>query len=287
MSVNMEERVLIVRLNMSRWNPWGYDREAARKVATDEGAKKEDVHTTKRKISKEAIKDINDLMNKAYSYHISVTMPSGAEGDRLITTDLYTEYCQKMDEFKTKINTALDKFLPEYPQWVEEARTRLQGLFKVEDYPSVEQVRGKFSIRYSFLPLPSVNNIIVKLVNGDLANVRKSVEEEMSKMSQTAMKSLWDRTYDAIAHMAEILGNSEARLHATLISNVKSLCDVLKSLNFNNDAELEAMRIKIETRLAGHDPEELRKFRNIREEVAREAQAIAVEISEKRKIRLE
>lgn len=283
----MEEKVLIVRLHISKWNPWGYDRQAAQKVAADEGAKTEDVHTTKRKISKKAIQEISDLMQRAYAYHISVTMPSGAEGDRLITTDMYSAYVQKMEEFKIKVNEAVDKFVPEYPSWVAEAQGRLQGLFKESDYPPVSQIREKFSMKYSFLPLPSVNNIVVNLVNGELSKIRQSVTDEMSKMSATAMKSLWDRTYDAIAHMAEILGNSEARLHATLIGNVKTLCDVLKSLNFSNDPDLEALRMKIETRLTGHDPEELRKFRNIRLEVAQEAKAIVAEISEKRKIRLE
>jgi len=284
---NMEERVLIVRLSISRWNSWTYDKKAAEQVATSEGAKKEDVHTTKRKISKKAIQEITDLMNKAYIYHISVTMPSGSEGDRLITTDLYPQYCEKMESFKQHISDAVAKFIPEYPQWVAEARERLQGLFKESDYPSVDQISNKFSMKYSFLPLPSVNNLVVNLMNGELSKIRQSVTEEMNRMSETAMKSLWDRTYDAIAHMAEILGNADARLHATLISNVKNLCDVLKSLNFSNDPDLEAMRLRIETRLAGHDPEELRKHRSIRLEVAQEAKAIVAEISEKRKLRIE
>jgi hypothetical protein len=284
---NMEEKVLIVRLNISRWNPWGYDHKAAEKVAADEGAKKEDVHTTKRKISKKAIQEISDLLNRAYIYHISVTMPSGAEGDRLITTNMYPQYCQKMEEFKSKIKEAVDKFVPDYPTWVAEARDRLKGLFKESDYPSVTDIRDKFSLRYSFLPLPSLNNIVVNLMNGELSKIKQSVMDEMNKMSKTAMKSLWDRTYDAVAHMVEILSNSEARLHATLISNVKTLCDILKSLNFSNDPELEAMRLRIETKLAGHDPEELRKNRNIRLEVAEEAKAIVAEISEKRKLRIE
>jgi hypothetical protein len=286
METNMQERVLVVRLHISRWCPWGYDQKKAAEVATQEGSKKEDTHVTKRKISKDALKDINDLLNQAYTYHISVTMPSGADGDRLITTDLYTEYCTKMNEFETKIPAALDKFLSEYPTWKEEARTRLQGLFKETDYPSVEEVKKKFSIRYSFLPLPSVNNIVVKLVNGDLANVRKNVEEEMSKMSEIAMKSLWDKTYDAVAHMAEILG-SDARLHKSMLDNMNGLCNVLKSLNFTNNPELEEMRLKISVRLVGLDPNDLRKSRSVREEVAREAKSIALEISQKRMIRLE
>jgi hypothetical protein len=287
MENSIQEKVLIVRLHISKYNPWGYDREAARKVAQIENSKESDVHTTKRKISKKAIQEISDLLNKAYTYHISVTMPSGAEGDRLITTDMYPAYCQRMNSFQVQVNAAVDRFIPEYPSWISEAQERLQGLFKDSDYPSVNEISSKFSLRYSFLPLPSVNNIVVDLVNGELSKIKQSVTEEMNKMSATAMKSLWDRTYDAIAHMAEILGNSEARLHATLISNVGVLCGVLKSLNFSNDPELESLRMKIETRLAGRDPEELRKNRSIRLEVAEDAKAIVAEISEKRKLRVD
>jgi hypothetical protein len=286
MENSIHEKVLIVRLHISKWNPWSYDKKAAEKVALDEGAKKEDVHTTKRKISKKSLQEINDLMNKTYAFHLSVTMPSGNEGDRLITTDMYPGYCEKMTQYETKIKEAVDKFVPEYPAWVDEARVRLQGLFKESDYPSAAEVRNKFSIRFSFLPLPSVNNIVVNLVNGEVDKIRKSVTEEMAKMSETAMKSLWDKTYDAVAHMAEILG-SDARLHKSMLDNMTGLCSVLNSLNFSNDPELEAMRVKIESRLVGLNPEELRKSRSVRDMVASEAKAIVAEISGKRMIRLE
>lgn len=284
---SIQEKVLIVRLHISKWNPWGYDREAARKVAEDKGAKKEDVHTTKRKIAKKAIQKITDLMSNAYMYHISMTMPSGTEGDRLITTNLYSNYCEKMSGYKHKIDEAVDEFIPNYPQWIEDARSRLGSMFKESDYPPASEVRMKFNITYSFLPLPSVNNIVVDLVNGEVSKIRQSVEEEMNRVRETAMGSLWNRMYDSVAHMAERLSNREAIFRDSLVGNVQEQCDILKSLNFSNDPELESMRQRIEVRLAGRDPNELRKSRSIREDVAREAQAIVVEISEKRKLRLE
>lgn len=287
MANEMQQKLLVVRLHISKWNPWGYDKATAERVAQEEGAKKGDVHTTKRKISKDAIKKITDVMGNAYVYHLETTMPSGTEGDRLITTDLYDKYCVKMGEYKNQLNAALDEFVTHYPTWVTEARERLKGLFKESDYPETSQIRGKFSITYNFLPLPSADNLTVNLVNGQLSQLRKSVEEEMNRISETAMGSLWDRIYENVARMAEKLGDNDAIFRNSLVGNVKDLCEVLKSLNFSNDPELEAMRLRVGTRLAGRDPEELRKSRNIREEVARDAKAIMVEISEKRKLRVE
>jgi len=285
---NIQERLLIVRLHISKWNPWGYDKEAARKVAETEGSKSEDVHTTKRKISKDAVKEIIDIMQKAYAYHVSNTMPTGGENDRIITTDHYPQYCEKMEDFKRQVNEALDKFVPTYPQWVEEARTRLGNLFKPGDYPDVTQIRSKFSMTYNFLPFPSADNLVLNLVNGELSRVRESVTAEMNRMSNTAMKSLWDRTYDSVAHMSEILGaETRTRITSAMVDNMKTLCNVLQGLNFNNDPELESLRMKIESRLAGVNPEDLRKNRTLRMEVAAEAKAITFEISEKRKLRLE
>lgn len=170
MANEMQQKLLVVRLHISKWNPWGYDKQTADRVALEEGAKKGDVHTTKRKISKDAIKKITDIMSNAYSYHLEMTMPSGTEGDRLITTDLYEKYCNKMGEYKNQLNAALDEFVPQYPTWVAEARERLKGLFKESDYPSVSQIKGKFSITYNFLPLPSADNLTVNLVNGQLSS---------------------------------------------------------------------------------------------------------------------
>jgi len=285
MAVN--DNILIVRLHQSRWSPWGYDKQAAKETAQKEGAKEGDVHTTKRKISKEAIKKITDILSKAYAFHIENTMPSGTEGDRLITTNLYEKYVQKMDEFKSQFYAEVEKFIPQYPQWIQEARERLKGLFKEEDYPTVNEIRSKFSMTYHFLPMPSSDHISVNLLNGQLSKVKQSVEEEMKRIQETAMKSLWDRIYENISRMAERLSDKDAIFRDSLIENVRDLCEVLKSLNFKNDPDLEAMRQRIETRLAGADPEVLRKFRNVRLEVAQEAKAIVAEISEKRKLRLE
>lgn len=287
MANEIQQKLLVVRLHISKWNPWGYDKETAKRVAQEEGAKQGDVHTTKRKISKDAIKKITDIMSSVYAYHLEMTMPSGTEGDRLITIDFYDKYCGKMGEYKNQLNAALDEFVLQYPTWVTEASERLKGLFKEADYPATDQIRGKFSIIYNFLPLPSADNLTVNLMNGQLSQLRKSVEEEMNRISETAMGSLWDRIHKNVARMAEKLGDNDAIFRNSLIGNVKDLCEVLKSLNFSNDPELEAMRLRIETRLAGRDPEELRKSRNIREEVARDAKAIVVEISEKRKLRVE
>ena len=124
------------------------------------------------------------------------------------------------------------------------------------------------------------------LLNGQAESIRKSVEDEMKNLQKNAMNDLWERIYNNVAHMAERLG-SDGRLFSSVIDNVKDMCDILKSLNFTNDPELESLRLRVETRLTGTDPEELRKFRKIRDDLAKEAKEIVLEISEKRKLRME
>jgi hypothetical protein len=86
--------------------------------------------------------------------------------------------------------------------------------------------------------------------------------------------------------MAERLSNADAIFRDTLTGNIQSLCDVLKSLNITEDPELEAMRIRIDEKLTGYNPDSLRKGRNIRMEVAKEAQDILshIEALGKRKL---
>jgi hypothetical protein len=86
--------------------------------------------------------------------------------------------------------------------------------------------------------------------------------------------------------MAERLSNADAIFRDTLTGNIQSLCDVLKSLNITEDPELEAMRKRIDEKLTGYNPDSLRKGRNIRMEVAKEAQDILshIEALGKRKL---
>ena len=287
MSVAGTENLLMVRLHTSDFDSWVYDHEAAAELADQKGAKKGDVHTTKRRLAKEATKPMTDITTAAYFYHTAVTMPTGNKGERIITTNLYETYNAKMQEFKTQLENAKAEFAPlYYSKWVPESKERLNGMAKDEDYPPVEKVLERFQMSWSFLPLPTSCALPSTLLAEQAESIRKSVEQEMESLQKNAMKSLWDRMYDAVAHMAERMG-SEGKLFGSVIGNVKDLTELLKSLNFSNDPELESLRQKVEARLSGFDPEDLRKNRTIRNQVAEEAKAIAFEISTKRKLRVE
>ena len=44
---------------------------------------------------------------------------------------------------------------PVYPQYIEQVRPELNGLFREEDYPSAEKLRNKFGVKLEVLPIPT------------------------------------------------------------------------------------------------------------------------------------
>jgi hypothetical protein len=288
--IDLSTKLVVVYYTNPRWVPWKRDKAAGKETAETFRANESDTHLSKRLIAKDAIGLLTKTMNLAYTYHAKVSVPTGTKGMRVIAIGEMDTYRAKMDEYIQTAMEALEEFLTEYPTWIEEAKgeyARLGKLWKASDYPSESELRRQYDMRYKFLPLPSINGL-VGLVNGQADILRQSVMEEMKQIGEVSNRELWNRLYDAVAHMAERLGGTDNVFRDTLTGNIEELLGIARSLNVTNDRELEEMLKRIELRLTGIDPETLRKNRSIRLGVAREANGIANAIDSigRRKVRL-
>jgi hypothetical protein len=72
-----------------------------------------------------------------------------------------------------------------------------------------------------------------------------------------ATKDLWERLHTVVSRMSERLSDKDKKFHDTLVGNISDLCCLLSKLNLTGDADLEAMRHKIEAKLTFQDADTL------------------------------
>ena len=132
-----------------------------------------------------------------------------------------------MREFEQAFAQQVEEFLSVYPSYIEQVRPELNGLFREEDYPSADRLRSKFGVRLEVLPIPSGEDFRVTLSEEERARVAREIDASVRESLLRGTEDLWTRLKGVVAHMVERLNEPESRFHASLVTNVCELVDLL------------------------------------------------------------
>ena len=273
-SAALANKAMQARLSISQWSARKYDKKVSGEVADKYNTDNDAGRYNKVLIAKEAIVKIQKIANAARDFHYQNTLPWDDIGSRILTVMNYDGYLAKMREFRSQFEAEVSAFCQSYPDFVEDARKKLNGLFNQADYPHVAQIRKKFDFQIVIDPLPVSGDFRVTLQGNEVEKIRKEIEERVKDAQALAVKDLWKRAYDCVEHISDRLGKPDAIFRDTLIENAIELCNLLPRLNFANDQRLENMRKEIEGKLCKHTPDTLRNNPDARSKTAEDADKI-------------
>ena len=86
-------------------------------------------------LPKEALAEVQKIVSDARQEHYFMTLPWDDNGYRVLPSTPYMDHTEKMRELANRFNPAVEALAPEFESLVEQARVRLGGLFRPEDYP--------------------------------------------------------------------------------------------------------------------------------------------------------
>jgi hypothetical protein len=172
----------------------------------------------------------------------------------------------------------VEGFLQVYPQYIEQVRPELNGLFREEDYPAANKLRKKFGVKLEILPIPTGNDFRVQMSVEEQARVAREIDANVRESLTRGTEDLWKRLRDVVSHMVDRLNEPESRFHATMVTNVFDLVELLPRLNVNGDADLNRFAEQIRQRLCGFTAQDLKKHDLLRVATANDAAEIVAEI---------
>jgi len=269
-----------VELNISVWPASKVDREITDKVNTDAGAVRGASQTKKNLFAGTSLrKDISDFAARVRLFHNKHTLPWADKGERMLPTALFMDYKQAMNGYEHSFNMMCNNFFLEYPRLVSEAPQALQGLFKAEDYPDIEDVKLKFGFRKAVKPLPESGDFRLDIPAHDLEEMKNDYEQQYSNRLAEAMREPWDRLHKTLVGMSEKLTDADGdetkkRYHDSLISNPLELCQLLTKLNVTKDPKLEEARKQVELTMLGASIEDIKEDADSRSELKSKVDAI-------------
>lgn len=276
-------------LNTARWHAKVKDRQAAKSAASANDADEGAFEVRKRLLAGAdgLLKAIHKAIDEARAAHYEMTLPwtttsmqdvGRRTGGRLLPNTLFVEYTTVMAQKKQQMQDALAKFIPAYPQLVEEAKKKLGKRFDAREYPNASSIASHFDLSFDFQPIPKGDDF-KGLPQAQLDALAAKINDNTRIMAENAMQEVWMRLYDVVSKMAERLSSPDKLFHNTLVQNVRDTARLLAHLNVTHDAKVEALRKKVEKYLCQHEPKVLRENQTIRMQVAAHAQSIIEEMN--------
>ena len=236
-------------------------------AASDHVAAHHDASTSagrynKRLLPRAALAAVTATMREARSRHYAQSLPWDDKGSRLLTVANYEHYTGIMDGLRERLVSQRARFIEDYDDYVEQARLDLGKLFRIEEYPSKEDLRDRFSIRYRITPVPDADHFIARLASDDTDRVKRDIERHIEEQLHDAVGDLYRRLADAVERVSERLnedGDGKPLIFRdTMISNIRDLVDVVPRLNIFGDQSLARLCEEVKDRIAGVEPDSLR-----------------------------
>lgn len=269
---NLNEKAMLIELSISQWSGRKLDRKITQEVNAAHNADENAGRYNKSLIAKDVLQKIKKAANSARTYHYKNTLPWSDNSPRILPAAHFQDYSAEMRKLKASFEDAVQEFVSNYPDYVYQARSMLNGMFNADDYPA--DVEDKFSFNTEILPLPAAGDFRVTLQGGEVARIQQDIENRCNAAMERAMKDLWSRLFEAVKHMAEKLGDTDKVFRNSLVNNLCELTAILPKMNITGNADLEKMRREIEDKLCGLEPDELRKDPEQRKQTAQDASAI-------------
>lgn len=273
---------VLVDLHISVWTGRKMDKkvsgevDAAKQTRTKAGNYHKNLFAGTDKLER-----VNSVAGKIRNWHMRETLPWSDSGTRLLPMGNFFDYKRELALLEKEFYDAVDDFIAAYPNLISAAAFQIGALFNRDDYPSEDLIKGKFSIRYDFLPVPLSGDFRVDADAAAQQELRDKYEEMYRQRELDTSKELWGRlhTYlttlvDRLEKKQQATEQSEAgvktkggQFHEAHLTNGVELCSLLSRLNITNDPSLEAARKYLEAALSGVTAKDIRTSEGTRAEV--------------------
>ena len=281
--MDLNRDAMLVGLHIAAWSGRLYDRQASDHVAVAHEASTGAGRYNKRLLPKAAFAALTATMSEARTRHYSNSLPWDDKGARLLTVANYEHYTVLMESLRERVVRQRARFIEDYDDYVDQSRLDLGKLFRIEDYPSKEDLQGKFAIRYRITPVPDADHFIAQLASDDTERVKRDIERHVEEQLHGAVGDLYRRIGEAVERVSERLredGDGKPLVFRdTMISNIRDLVDVVPRLNIFGDDELARLCEQVKEKIASVEPDALRPSKTFdpaaRAQVKRDADELA------------
>lgn len=274
---------MLVELRVRQWTSSKLDRSASEQVTTDHNAKTKVARVYKDLLGDcEELRAVQKFAAIARKRHYELTMPWSDTGLRLLPTAQYFKYTETMNAMQTEFYALVEKLYSAYHWKTASAQADLGSLFDPSDYPTEQELRTKFSMVTSFIPVPETGDWRVNIGKEGNMQLESHYNHYYSQALSDAMNSVWERAHVALSRMSERLdyssGDTKKVFRETLVPNVLEIIDLMDACNLTGDPRMSNAAGALRRALHGIETDDLRNDHALRHSVKRDVDAVLASI---------
>ena len=245
----IDPKGMLVTLKLKAWRPAVTDRKIGTEVAVNKHANICAGRYSRLIFDPADFQAVNEAVHSIRSIHKNRTLPwTDKSGDnkkaRILPYKSYLKYQHEINTSINVLNTAVENtVVNQYDELVKSAAPFLGDMFNADDYPKVEEVRGKYSCVVDYKPLP-------------IDDITEKVQAQM----KLAMCDVWARLQSVVARTAEKLhsGHFGTKSAQALIDSIDSVLSLVPDLNLTDDPAVDEFVQKIKSDLTFYTATQLK-----------------------------
>jgi len=275
--MSIQSSAVLVRLNIGTWAARKKDKVQSAEVAVRTGAdSKAGNYTKDLMVGTRHVKRLNDFAAQCRLEYNHITLPWDDRGDRLLATSLVFDFKNNFNQKRDDFYRRRDYICEHRDELVLVASHYLGAMYDPTDYPSADEIYGKYKWQLSMKAIPDSGHLCVDLPQQDLDELRAELEQENNAKLKNATGTAWARLHEMLVGMSEKLAQSDdkKRFHDTFLTNPRDLCGLLTHLNITADPELERARQMLEASIATANVDVLRDSEHTRQHMKSKVDAI-------------
>lgn len=274
----LNERAMLVGIKFSQWTGRTMDKRVSAEVRKSKHAESDTGSWWTYLAPKKELQKINSAYCRCDVIHRRLTLPWTDGGMRILPSAMFMQYRREMSESIEAFRESVEEFLKEYPAIRARAQERLGALADGKTLPTVNDIRSKFGVIQSMIPLPVAGDFRVDLSNADLKEAKEQVEKTLTDATGRAMGSLWERLGEMVSKMEETLKDADKKFTSATVRSLEKFCKQIPKMNITDDKKLESIRKEVLEQLKKMDAGAIREDAGKRSSAAKKAKELSKKI---------
>jgi hypothetical protein len=278
--MSLRNSTLLYRPSLSIWTARKLDKTQSVLVAHNADAKEGVANVHKQLLPEcKELENVTKWATQFRTFIYTSTLPWDDSGWRIGQVARHMEFMQEIGDRITLGNLLVDALMGVYQSRVEEAKFTLNKMFNPMDYPSVQEVRSRFSFEVNVMPMPAASDFraVEGIPKAEVEKLEKAAADAVEARIADAMKEAYERLYEVVSAMANTLegydGGTIRKFNDSLVDNIAKIVKVMPALNLTNDPKLAALASDAEE-LANYAAMDLRQHAPTREAAMNEARKL-------------
>jgi hypothetical protein len=279
----LREKCVLVRLRVKEFPNKKNDPVLTRKLANLVKADPSALESKKTLLDCPAIKDLAKIKGDTRNNIINRLGSAWEVGERIMANALMDQLEYEYAIAEQSWNDAKDRLRDQAEAAIERARRRLGDAFDPADYPSVEEIVGRFTMKLTYRLVPDTHDFRIDNLSHDRnEKLRVDIQTDVDDCIKDAMKSVEDRLVDTVSHLGEVCakyghdakGKVIGRFKDSTVDKVTELAKLLPHLNITDDPRIAKAATELKDKLSNITHDKIKNSLGERERIVADTKSI-------------